>query len=117
MNNKIDLKAENFKKRITLYGVKITRDSELNRIEQLVHIRSVWANVEVKRNDDKETGTGTRPEIGYQIIIRYASDLVLAEIQKIGYKDKILNVVSPVYSVDNHYIVIEAVGIYGSVEK
>lgn len=115
--NEIDFKAEDFKNRITLYGVKITRDSELNCIETLVPIRTVWANVEIKRNNDKETGTGTRPEIRYQITIRYARDLNVAEIQKIGYKEKTLNVDAPVYSVDNHYIVIEAVGIYGSVEK
>lgn len=107
-----NITAENLNRRIVLYKVNYTADEELNRAEELVYLRSVWANVEVKNAVDTITQTGERPQIKYVFIIRYATDII-ENVKKIGYKEKILEVSAPIYEVGNKYLVIEAVEIYG----
>ena len=107
-----DFTAEKLDRRIVLYKVNYTADEEMNRAEELVYLRSVWANVEVKNAVDTVTQTGERPQIKYVFTIRYAKDII-ENVKKIGYKDKILEVSAPIYETGNKFITVEAVEHYG----
>ena len=109
---KFDYTAQDFNRRIVLYKVQYTTDDELNRIERLVFLRSVWAHVEVKNTNDVQTIAGEKPQVKYQFVVRFADDII-NEVKKVGYKDKVLVVNNPIYEVDRKYIVIEAVETYG----
>lgn len=109
---KLEYTAQDFNRRIVLYKVQTTKDAELNRIERLVWLRSVWAHVEVKTTNDVQTIAGEKPQIKYQFVVRFADDII-NEVKKIGYKEKILAVNNPIYEVDRKYIIIEAVETYG----
>lgn len=95
-----------FRHKITLLKATYTLDSELNRIETLKPIQTVWAVVEAKKSVDDLTSAGYRPEIEYEITIRNQT----IECDYVKYNNKTLRLVSPWFPVGN-YISIKAVEI------
>ena len=110
--SKLDYTAQDLTRRIFLFKVQETLDEELNRLDRLVLLRSVWAHVEVKSTSDVQTIAGEKPQIKYQFVCRFADDII-NEVKKVGYNGKILAINEPIYEVDRKYIVINAVETYG----
>lgn len=104
------LKIADFRDRVTLLASSATVDSELNRIETVAPVKTVWANVKVKNSVIDSTPAGTRPEIRYTITIRKQK---LASYDHVAYKGRVLKLTAPAYEVDNKYIVFEAVETVG----
>lgn len=104
------LKIADFRDRVTLLASSATVDSELNRIETVAPVKTVWANVKVKNSVTDSTPSGTRPEIRYTITIRKQK---LASYDHVAYKGRVLKLTAPAYEVDNKYIVFEAVETVG----
>ena len=103
------LKIADFRERILLSKIQWTTDKELNRIEKIVPVKEVWANIEVKSSNNEKTETGTRPEITYKVIIRKTN----VDFSHIVWKGKHFLMTAPEYEIDHKYKYFEMVGIYG----
>ena len=98
-------KIAEFRDKINLCRFVSTVDAELNRIDDIQLVKTVWAVVTAKSSNVDVTTAGFRPEITYEIIIRKQA-IVCDCIQWNG---KLLKLVEPFYPVDNKYILLKAV--------
>lgn len=97
------------RERITLCKITSTVDSELNRVESIVPVQTVWARAEVRSSNVDSTTAGTRPVLRYIFTIRSQS----IECDCVQWHGKTLYLNGPWYSISPRYIVIEAVEIAG----
>lgn len=100
-----NLKISEFREKVTLCKANLLIDDELNRIEHIVPIKSVWSSVHVKGSVVDNTVAGIKPEITYSIIIRNQH----VDFDYVRYRGKLLKLTRPYYEVDVKYIQIEAV--------
>ena len=104
------LNISELSERITLLGVVETTDAELNRIESLKEVATVWAKVETKNSVYDTTSTGERPEVRYKVTIRKTPiDFIY-----VRWRGTVYNMLTPKYDIESRYTVFEMVGkIYG----
>lgn len=98
-------KIVEFRDKITLCKFKSNVDAELNRSYDILPVKEVWAVVDVRSSNVELTTSGFRPETTYNITIRKQS--VVCDCIK--WKDRILKLTKPFFTVDNKYILLEAV--------
>lgn len=101
------LKIAEFRDKISLQIATVTVDNELNRIESVRTVKTVWANVECRNSNIEDTEAGHKPQLKYKITIRKQT----VDFEYIEYRGKRLIPTGPWYEVDNKYIVVEAVEI------
>lgn len=97
------------REKITLCKLTSTVDSELNRIETVTPVQTVWARAEVRSSNVDDTTAGTRPELRYIFTIRNQS----IQCDCVQWHGKTLYLDRPWYALNQRYIVIEAVEIAG----
>ena len=100
------LNISELSERITLVGVVETLDAELNRIESLKDVATVWAKVEPKSSAYDGTPTGERAEVRYKVTIRKNP----TEFTYIRWRGEVYNMLAPKYDVESRYTVFEMVG-------
>ena len=101
-----DITIGDLSERITLIGVTETVDDELNRIETLVDLATVWAFIEFKSSNFDKTATGERPEVRYKVTMR-KNDINFLYIR---WRGTVYNLDAPKHDVDRKYTVFEMVG-------
>ena len=112
---KANFTAQDLNSRVDILKKVIRRDSEANLIETCLKITTVWANVQVKSRN-ANTPTGEKGLIGYVVTIRFNKAL-LQQIDGISVDGKELSLTAPPYQVENKFIILEGVEIYGKTSK
>lgn len=97
-------KIAEFRDKITLLKSVATVDDELNRIETMQKMKTVWAAAEVKSSLIETTPAGHRAVLRYTFTVRKQE----LDFDYLLFKGKILSLLSPYYEVGNKYIVIDA---------
>lgn len=95
------------REKITLCRLVSTVDNELNRVETIEPVQTVWARAEVRSSNVDDTSAGTRPVIRYIFTIRNQS----IQCDCVQWHGKTLYLDRPYYTLSPKYIVIEAVEI------
>lgn len=104
------LSISDLQERITLLQAVTETDDELNRVETLRDVATVWANVEPKNSVYDTTATGERAEVRYKVTMR-KNDIVFDYVR---WRNVVYNLLVPKYDVERKYTVFEMVGkIYG----
>lgn len=107
------LKISDFRDKITLLQTKTTIDAELNRVETLVPLKSIWAVVDVKNAGIDATPAGEKWQIKYKITVRRQA----VPVDYVLYKGNVLRLTTPAYNFNNEnnnkYVVLEAVEVIG----
>lgn len=101
------LNISDLQERITLVGVKITTDAELNRIETLVDLAIVWANIENKSSNFDNTATGEKPKVKYKVTIRKNN----VDFKYIRWRGNVYDLANPKFDVDRKYTMFEMTGL------
>lgn len=63
-------KISDLSKRVLLMNKQWTTDAELNRIQHLVKLRTIWAMVETRSTVFSTTTAGERPETTVRVVFR-----------------------------------------------
>ena len=97
------IKTSDFREKIELLKYVNSIDSELNRIENLKSIKSVWANIQAESSNIDDTEAGHKDLLKYKIFIRKQA----VNFDYVRYRGKLLILTGPYYEVENKYICLK----------